>query len=578
MDAIHVRRVQMRCRVQSGRELDRERAQRIFRDDLASALEDAVAAAGIGEEEQVCIRTLQLSARLWMGLTDDALRREWAELLAAQIRRAIAGGDVSQVVRYVSENAAVLDALRSLSRADVTRLWAWRQLGFATTIAPGGRRADTICELLLSRPQSIVPALRALADEPSFWRLLASLDDDQLVAIADAALEASGIHLRLAAIVAHDAIAPIRGGRAASVAQRARAVAQRARAVRVLDAQASQARSVAIAVLAALEAEPSLLRGNTDRVCVTIAELLDCIGGGRTLVARRAAQIQRKPEQTDDTEPSKDAPLENLATHTADSAGRESDAPANALPPSVVAAPAAGPTTPVRDVRQDPTVHALSLDAGRRLRVDAAELDAADAAAGDGVFAGDGARSSDVDAPETPESVDGGAPRDERERAHSDWAGLLFLINVLRDSASIDPLLDDAALAARPVAWVLHRLALLLVPAEPTDAAVLVFAGLRPGQLPAEFADDPPTADEQSALLRHARACVERTCERLGTDASEAVLYTVCARGGEVVADPGWIAVRFPIDAVDLDVRRAGLDLNPDYVPWLGIVLRFAYV
>jgi hypothetical protein len=51
----------------------------------------------------------------------------------------------------------------------------------------------------------------------------------------------------------------------------------------------------------------------------------------------------------------------------------------------------------------------------------------------------------------------------------------------------------------------------------------------------------------------------------------------VCARDGEVRADPGWIELRLALDAVDLDVRRAGLDLDPGFIPWLGTVIRFVY-
>ncbi len=552
MNAIHVRRVQMRCRVSSGREAERERAQRIFRDELTSAIEAAVAAAGISDDEQVCIRTIQLSARLWMGMTDDALRHEWAEALAAEIRRAIAGGDAWAVVRYASEIAAVLDALRSLSRADVTRQWAWWQLGFATTIAPGGRRADTIGELLRSRPQSIAPAFRALADEPSFWRLLASLDDEQLVAIAEAALEAAGIPLRLDAIIAHGAIARVRGGRAASVAQRARAA-------RLLDPHASPRRSVAIAALAALEAEPSLLRGDTNSVCVALAELLEWIRARHGLVpAQHVEKTGREAKQTNESDTAHGVRLQRRESHTPEDAE-----PAEGVSPH---------TRSAHDDDPDRNEPALSLEVEHRRSADADQIEAV------GSPGADAAPPPDAATAEAHGRDDERAPREERDTAHSDWAGLLFLINVLRDTASIDALLDDVALAARPAAWVLHRLALLLVPADPSDAAVLVFAGLRPGQLPAEFADDPPSEDEQLALLRHARGCVERTCERLGTDASEQVLYAVCARRGEIVADPGWIEVRFPIDTVDLDVRRAGLDLNPDYVSWLGLVLKFAYV
>jgi hypothetical protein len=31
------------------------------------------------------------------------------------------------------------------------------------------------------------------------------------------------------------------------------------------------------------------------------------------------------------------------------------------------------------------------------------------------------------------------------------------------------------------------------------------------------------------------------------------------------------------LDDVDFDVRMAGLDLDPGWIPWLGVVVRFIY-
>jgi len=56
-----------------------------------------------------------------------------------------------------------------------------------------------------------------------------------------------------------------------------------------------------------------------------------------------------------------------------------------------------------------------------------------------------------------------------------------------------------------------------------------------------------------------------------------ALIEFVCHRSAEIVADPGWIDVRFSLDEVATEIRRAGLDLDPGYVPWLGVVVRFIY-
>ena len=44
------------------------------------------------------------------------------------------------------------------------------------------------------------------------------------------------------------------------------------------------------------------------------------------------------------------------------------------------------------------------------------------------------------------------------------------------------------------------------------------------------------------------------------------------------LAEMGWIEVHLRLDDVDVDARRAGLDLDPGWVSWLGVVVRFVYV
>ena len=41
--------------------------------------------------------------------------------------------------------------------------------------------------------------------------------------------------------------------------------------------------------------------------------------------------------------------------------------------------------------------------------------------------------------------------------------------------------------------------------------------------------------------------------------------------------EPGWVDVELDLEEVSTAVRRAGLDLDPGYLPWLGVVVRFRY-
>ena len=64
---------------------------------------------------------------------------------------------------------------------------------------------------------------------------------------------------------------------------------------------------------------------------------------------------------------------------------------------------------------------------------------------------------------------------------------------------------------------------------------------------------------------------------RDGVDDGRTIVEEVAARYGEIVAEPGWIDVHLRLEDIDLDVRLAGLDFDPGWIPWLGCVVRFVY-
>ena len=78
-----------------------------------------------------------------------------------------------------------------------------------------------------------------------------------------------------------------------------------------------------------------------------------------------------------------------------------------------------------------------------------------------------------------------------------------------------------------------------------------------------------------AAIALNAERLVQGLKERM--EEEEDVVRHVCWRRAEIVADPGWIEVRFSLDEVRTDVRRAGLDIDPGFIPWLGVVMKFKY-
>ena len=157
---------------------------------------------------------------------------------------------------------------------------------------------------------------------------------------------------------------------------------------------------------------------------------------------------------------------------------------------------------------------------------------------------------------------------------------MLFLLATAADAGIPEALLADEALPDHPLHWTLHHLGRRLVPARPSDPVLFAFSGTAPTAHPPRPEPDPRAVE---ALDRHALRWARATARRLGepgegSDADPLELVTqIAARPGALSVWPGWVEVHLPLDGVDVAVRRAGLDVDPGWVPWLGIVVMFRY-
>ncbi|MBA3440951.1 MAG: hypothetical protein H0T92_13885 [Pyrinomonadaceae bacterium] len=167
-----------------------------------------------------------------------------------------------------------------------------------------------------------------------------------------------------------------------------------------------------------------------------------------------------------------------------------------------------------------------------------------------------------------------------RQRALTRFGGLLYLIGVVDDLCLPEAILVHPSLKDRPFRWVMHQLALALVPATTNDAAALAFAGLLPDASPPSAGEDPSTSLEEETIQEFAKRITVSLRERLAykEQSAASLIEFVCHRRAEIVADPGWIETGFSLDEVSTEIRRAGLDLDPGYVPWLGVVVKFIYL
>ncbi|MBU2876691.1 hypothetical protein [Aliiglaciecola lipolytica] len=161
----------------------------------------------------------------------------------------------------------------------------------------------------------------------------------------------------------------------------------------------------------------------------------------------------------------------------------------------------------------------------------------------------------------------------------SSFAGILYVLNILKQPKWQQQL---ATLVDKPYPLIqqLNLLGQYLQPQGTFDPALNVFSG--------ELMVFEPTQDDDCAISTEDKADYQIFAEKI-----KLAIYTslakplnnnvsktfdwLCQRNARIEYQAGWVNIVFEMDAIDTQIRTAGLDLNPDYVPWLGYVVKFYY-
>jgi hypothetical protein len=541
MLSIAIDLVKTRYRMPAAALREQARVQRIVDDALARVLEGAIERKGVGPDGYVCIRDVHAVATLRLREPDAALATGVGDAIAGAIQRLIDEGSPS-VVQYRSRAHALVDLAASATAGEFSRSWAWAQVGIWRTDFP--LRVDLTAELvvrtLAKEPAHAVAVIAYLAREhvDRFDHLITRATPNAWDALAQAAVRAAGgVVLRPARVAgtAGDVLADVHPDpdwrqRRLSIAESiARRVAAQSAIARIsIERFASVPEDIrsALATLALLELEPSAVRaGNVEPLLLMIERAM------RLAVTDTVGRVDARYRETP------------AAAAQKETSRNEAPRPEEAAPVVDTAEP--GPID-VRDPRQ------AAHDAGR-----------------------DASSVGDLRAADTVPDV--------RVVTRTGHGGVLYLVNLLPRVGLIETLSGDEQWSRRGLRWVLHHLSVALAAMEPDDPGALVFAGLAPGARPPSSLQDPPTDVERAALDTLSdtitRALRETLGDLSGLDArtDRQLLDAVCRRPAQIAAEPGWIEARFSPEDVSLDIRRAGLDRDPEWVPWLGIVLRFVY-
>lgn len=532
MEALRVRSMRARYRMTAAQLPSKARLDRILRRMLDDVLQESLAGRGIGPHEWVCIQRLETFVQLRLDQDDESVAALWGESIARAVAL-VSQSPPGAVIRFHSTEHALVDLAISSARGSFSRVWAWRAVGlWRSALANADVGARELAAALTQRPTAIVAVLRAVASARAWEELEALLSPEQTQQVEAALVSAAAEPALRTPRAVGSAVGPnsvrARSGEGIdleallSKSSIARTAAQAFSARRRTDARRVSMQRLAL-VAAVLEVDPGALR----RYRAVVTEWLQRPFGAL------AATFGRR--LFDDAETPAGEPRASLVRGSSQGAA----------------------------ARQHRAAGAESSEG---------ERPGASAARGQPLL--DAER-----APDGTPADDCHQPLDLRERARTRAGGLLFLHHIVRALNLADEVAREPAWDARSTRSVMYQLALILLPNDANDAAACAFAGMGPLSGAALLDDPAPTPDERQLLASYADRIVEHLRAMLGDQRSsrERLLFAVCRRDAQIVADPAWIDVQLALEDVSVDVRRAGLDLDLGWLPWLGAVVRFTY-
>jgi hypothetical protein len=522
-----------------------------------------------------CLRRVEVPVRLDLDGPEPSVEEAWAVALAAGIGRALA--DPRRAHRYTGVRDALSDLVAGMATARLDRTWAWTQVDVLRRDGPDPRTAprDALLAALGLRPQHAPGALVLAAERVGLPALHRCLCAEGWGAIARLVTERSG---QSRAIAGPPSGVPRRteGEAAERLARRLVDASVFAAAVRRSALRPDPVTLHAWAVLVCAEADPSVFgRSAAGTVLAEVATTL-ATGSGPRRVGRERPSVdgfgELDPAHTvGDAEvghagapaPSPTKVVEAGRLSKIDGAGASVAGLPNAPGPGRTGESPLVPGSSIPSPRREGQTTAAGLEGfpvdptgGSTARAPSGEKTTAEVVS---VGSADAAVTAD-------------------HRYDTDYAALLFLLATASAAGVPGVVLDEARLAARPLPWVLHAVARHMgVPGD--DAAAATFAGLDPGRRLPWTGEHEATTAEQDALVAIAQRWSQVTAAAMGRlDRPPLdVVAGVIARSGVIAWAPGWVDVCLSLERVDVDIRRAGLDLDPGWVPWLGTVVRYLY-
>lgn len=577
MDALHIQRFEARYHL-SREQLDmHQRLDGLLADLLPQALETVLESSGVSPHEEICLRQIHVPVRLRMSASDPVLISAWCEALAEAIRSSMDNGQSDQVVRYSSRINALADFAMGVANRCYPRAWAWNQLGLArlSIHPPDSDTLTQFMEAMMAHPQAIVPVLRILAQQNRLHTLAPRLEKTDWQRLAQAAIVAAGG--KTSSIPAAPSPANKRppsnetheGNQVLAASILAGCVIRLAGYFAGLNETRP-----ALTALITLEVQPELFRLDSE----TILARLHTIDAALTAAlfpdsARRRHSDQDKAQPVASTSRFTD-PKSDISPLQSDREETENihlNKPGENEPSNF---------RPGRIESDRAPVTAWRLDRDPSIADPVNHTTTPQNRTGDSKTLPQNIANTSTPPQDVPPHFDQDYPRPETlVLGCTAYGGLLFLLPLVEGLGLVEALPADPRFKHRSLRWILHALARRLTRCDERDPAALAFCGFAPDvELPWQDKTG-MDSEEAEALDATIELLAETVAQRLGenTSPSDRLLDFVCHRRARIQADPGWIECVLSMEEVSTAIRRGGLDLDPGYLPWLGVVLVFRY-
>ncbi|MBB3063124.1 hypothetical protein [Microbulbifer rhizosphaerae] len=547
---------------------DQRDLQRELDDTVAQAFDEgldvALAQLGIDSREEICLRLVQVPLAFDPDQSRQRNAELWSRHIAEAIGAALAGrnGDAGNIVRYPSRLHGLLDFALEVSAGRTGRAWAWNQLGWCSlpdNPAPAEARRQ-LANALCREPALLLPLFVRLAEAGRLFPLLRELPQADCRALLQGIFTVAGVEPRWLNSEAPEVPATERGivdGEIpAPVALRNSVIARHlSESPRALPHHSAIPRRQWL-LLGLIELEPALFSRTPGAIA---AQLAAAEVQWRRLTAEGIGEVRRAPR----LQKTHDEYLEEVRGKNIPSAEQQESTFSNAVNLH-------SGLGEIGDFHSDKAARERSATEHRKII--APEEEGSEITALREI---DVAEEAIVD------------PRLEPATLHSEWAGLFYLLPLLdripTEEGIAFALAGSDEFSRRSLAWVFFhffRRAFEYADCEDfpgEDPSLRLLCNLSVEEETPDF-EDPEDGELEVLDIQ-----VQRLFSALEASLPQPELSPggrwrwLCQRGARLQLDPTWAEVVFPLQGLDTEVRRAGLDLDPGYVRWLGKVVKIRY-